>query len=83
VELVAHELRTPLTVLKTQIQLAITRQLKSKSVVADLLHKSEGSLKQLERLIQDLSECAAVRYATFTLALEQVNLGDLCQHLSI
>jgi PAS domain S-box-containing protein len=83
--IVAHELRTPITALKTQIQLARRRMDKESDgnegarpglTSTELLVRTEGQLRRLTRLIDDLVDLSRIRADKLELRLERC---DLCQ----
>lgn len=84
---VTHELRTPITALKMQIQLVrrrIDQEPESGSSEArrnltptELFARTEGQIRRLTRLIDDLVDLSRIRAEKLEMRLEQCNLSQV------
>lgn len=84
---VTHELRTPITALKMQIQMVrrrIDQEPGSSSAEArrnltptELFARTEGQLRRLTRLIDDLVDLSRIRAEKLEMRLEQCNLSQV------
>ncbi|HEU5198341.1 MAG TPA: ATP-binding protein [Ktedonobacterales bacterium] len=84
--IVTHELRTPITALKTQIQLVLRRigQEPASSTEAqrsltptELLARTDGQLRRLTRLIDDLVDLSRIRADKLEMRLDYCNLSQI------
>ena len=83
VAVIGHELRTPLTVLKGYVETLTRRRAEmSDHAVDKALGTISSSTVRLERLLEDLLVVSSVENRTPTLALEEVDLGDLVHRIA-
>lgn len=84
---VTHELRTPITALKMQIQLVRRRidqepenssaETRRNLTPTELFARTEGQIRRLTRLIDDLVDLSRIRAEKLEMRLEQCNLSQV------